>query len=471
MDRRHARCTSLFIAAMTATLLITAASPLPAPELASRGESGWTGGCSAVSLDNNGYAVFAYNKDHEYVRGVVVVNKRYVAKSGWEPSTRGEYATWVSKYGSVTFNHAGYQLPSAGMNEAGLTISTHALDETENPGADERPPLGSALWAQYVLDNFGTVEEVLASDADVRIKDTVDHYLVCDRTGDCATVEFLHGEMVYHTGASLPVKALTNNTYEDSVQAWQQASPEALYDVNSLYRFHMLADNVLAFEPTSADAAVEYAFETLAQVSMEATGPSIHTAWSIVFDTERMLVFFRTYKNEEIRIIDFSRLDFSCSSPVQMLDVHAPLSGDISDRMPEYSHRANLDHTFESLQVFGVDIPSPLVRALVWGVERSPCMQDAGVLPYGGGAGVPLPPVLVWPGLHLLEWWYSIWIPLVMVSLAILIWDLARGTQLSWGKRAAWGLGIVFLGPVGLPIYWLACRRRHTVPALSGDQG
>lgn len=41
--------------------------------------------------------------------------------------------------------------------------------------------------------------------------DSRSHWLVCDSTGQCATVEFLKGKTVYHTGDELPVKALTNS--------------------------------------------------------------------------------------------------------------------------------------------------------------------------------------------------------------------------------------------------------------------
>ncbi len=424
--------------------------------------------CSSLSLDNGGYAVFGYNKDHTFVDGLVAVNKRYVAKSGWEPSTGGEYAVWTSKYGSVTFNHSGYQLPSAGMNEAGLMISTHALLTTENPAPDARPPIVSALWAQYVLDNFSTVEEVLASDSRVRISETEDHYLVCDRTGDCATIEFLGGEMVYHTGDALPVKALTNSTYEDSLEAWQESAIHPQADVNSLTRFFIVADRVAAFETSSVGAAVEYAFETLAEASQEATRGSVTTAWTIVFDTENMRVHFRTHMNPEIRTIDFSKLDFSCSSPAQILDVHAELSGDISDQLPVYSHGANLDHVFASLEAFDIDLPQILVRALVRGMESSPCMETADALPYPGGGKSLLPPIFIWLALDVLQRLLLIWIPLVLGSLAFLTWDLTSGTQASWSTRALWGFVVVVLGPFGLLVYLLSYRKRWRDPAAVG---
>ncbi len=58
-----------------------------------------------------------------------------------------------------------------------------------NGEADERPALHSPHWMQYMLDNCSSVKEVVAADSQVRIFETVDHYLVADRTGDCAVIE------------------------------------------------------------------------------------------------------------------------------------------------------------------------------------------------------------------------------------------------------------------------------------------
>ena len=41
-------------------------------------------------------------------------------------------------------------------------------------------------------------DELIATDRTARIKDTVDHYLVCDASGDAAVIEFLDGKMVIH---------------------------------------------------------------------------------------------------------------------------------------------------------------------------------------------------------------------------------------------------------------------------------
>ena len=142
--------------------------------------------CTSFRLDNGGQAVFGSNYDNLNQEGMLVVNKRGVSKTGWEAGTTGKYARWTAEYGSVTFNHAGPQFAWAGMNEAGLAISTMGLNSSHSPAPDERPPLVNSLWIQYQLDTSATLEEVMANDSRVRISDTVDHYLICDRSGACA---------------------------------------------------------------------------------------------------------------------------------------------------------------------------------------------------------------------------------------------------------------------------------------------
>jgi penicillin V acylase-like amidase (Ntn superfamily) len=369
-SRMLALASAIVIVLMLLSCHHPAALPMSFPKETSLGVSATHHGCTSFCLDNDGYCVFGTNFDNNIHEGLLFVNKRNVSKAGWEANTAGEYARWTSKYGSLTFDLVGYQLAWAGMNEAGLMLSTMALGESRAPDPDERFPLVSPLWIQYQLDNYSTVEEVIASDALVRITSapprTVDHYLVCDGSGDCATIEFFEGKMVYHTGETLPAAALTNSVYQDSVRAWQE---DGLSD-NSLARFSTAADRVTSFEPTDSQRAVEYAFETLTQVS----SPS-WTMWSIVFDPKNLRVHFRTKWNAEIRHLDFSQLDFACGTPVQMLDVHEELSGDVSDDLITYSHEVNFDHLVNVLEKLGVDVPRDQVETLLQQVESYPCLE------------------------------------------------------------------------------------------------
>ena len=197
-------------------LLSSCALPAAAPDPASVGPYAAPAAgpaCTSFCLDHSGYPIHGANLEHQRVdQGLLYVNRRYLAKEGLDPATTGEIARWTSKYGSLTFNLVGYGFPWGGMNEAGLTISTMSLRESQSPAPDERPPLQEPFYAQYLLDNCSTVEEVMASDARIRILEPLSHWLVCDRTGECVTIEFLNGKTVYHAGDKLPAKALTNST-------------------------------------------------------------------------------------------------------------------------------------------------------------------------------------------------------------------------------------------------------------------
>lgn len=338
--------------------------------------------CTSFCLDHGGYPIHGANLEHGHVdKGLLYVNRRNVAKEGLDPATTGEIARWTSKYGSLTFNLVGYEFPWGGMNEAGLTISTMSLRESQSPAPDERPPLQEPFYAQYLLDNCSTVEEVMASDARIRILDPLSHWLVCDRTGECVTIEFLKGKTVYHTGDKLPVKALTNSTYRDSVKAWQKGR---LSD-QSLVRFGIAADRARGFDPGDAESAIDYAFHTLYLADGDRRGgPSAQ--WSIVFDAQQLQIHFRTKRTPQIRTLDLNRVDFSCDAPVLMLDIHEDLSGDISQDLEPYSHERSVDQFVQFFQEWGMDISRARTERLVGHLEGFSCAQVTPARPPTGSA-------------------------------------------------------------------------------------
>ena len=258
-----------------------------------------------------------------------------------------------------------------------MVISTMFLNITENPAPDERPPLENAIWVQYQLDNARTIQEVIASDSVVRIANTTDHYLVSDRTGSSAVIEFIEGEMVVHTDETMPVKALTNNTYEESIDSWQKSRLvkffQRLFSKSSLVRFQIAADRVKSFNENGKGKAVEYAFDTLEKTRDEGEAG---TQWSMVFDTENLEIHFHTRTNPEIRSVTFAMLDFSCATPVRMLDIHQDLSGDISDSFMPYSPEVNLNHFLRFLEKYGlIDISPEEIEELTEHLESFECSE------------------------------------------------------------------------------------------------
>jgi hypothetical protein len=87
--------------------------------------------------------------------------------------------------------------------------------------------------------------------------------------------------------------------------------------------------------------AVDYAFQVLQDVVQYA---SENTAlWSIVYDSANKRIHFRSWNNDQIRWFDFSALDFSCTTPVKVLDINADLSGDVSNSFVDYTKEIDLE--------------------------------------------------------------------------------------------------------------------------------
>lgn len=322
--------------------------------------------CSSLVFMNKGFTVFGTNYDNRFAPGQLFVYKRGVRKSGWETGTTGRTAQWVSRYGSVVISCAGYQIAWGGMNEAGLVFSTMQVGGAVPP-ADERPPLAGAYWWQYMLDTCATIDEVRKAAEGVRISDTQDHYLACDRTGAVAVVECLDGRLVIRTGRDLPVHALTNRPYQVCLDHWTSRAPDPAEPYDSLSRFTRLAKGVAAFKAGSAAAAVDHAFALLAGVAAS------DTRWSFVCDTGERVFYLKSYKNPRLRFVDLKKIDFSCDRPTAMLDAHADLAGDITGGFHDYSHDEAEAHIVKALAYFRPNMPLDMVKQVLALFESFAC--------------------------------------------------------------------------------------------------
>jgi penicillin V acylase-like amidase (Ntn superfamily) len=296
--------------------------------------------CSTFCLDHNSQPVFGKNYDWDVDDGLIIINKRNVLKTS---AAAESSISWTSKYGSVTFNQYGREFAHGGINEAGLVVELMWLSETIYPSPDSRSGLDCLQWVQYQLDNFSTVAEVIASDSQIRIVSNSAplHYLVCDNTGTCASIEFLEGKMVVHTGKTMSFKALTNSPYAQSVEFLKQhegfgGTTPIGTTTSSLDRFARAANMLKNYEPTTSEGTREYAFDILKNVSAGA-----RTKWSIVYDIESRRVYFRTFANPQIRYFELNTFDFSCNTSVKVLDINAEGSGNITNNFIEYTRQLN----------------------------------------------------------------------------------------------------------------------------------
>ena len=278
--------------------------------------------------------------DWDIGHGLVVINKRGVAKRALILSGQDEPATWTSEYASVTFNQYGTEFPNGGMNEAGLVVEIMWLNSTRYPAQDERPVVNELQWIQHALDRFATVGELIAAAPSLRVSPAYAdvHYLVCDAAAACASFEYLAGELVIHSGAQMPVKTLTNSTYADSADYLADhegfgGSDPIPTDSGSLARF--VRASALALAESGAAAAAFSILDSVAQGSS--------TQWYIVYTVAEKRAQFRTYTNSTLKEVDLSSFDLDCTSPRMILDIDAQLSGDVSASFAPYDYATNVD--------------------------------------------------------------------------------------------------------------------------------
>lgn len=251
---------------------------------------------------------------------------------------------WTSKYGSVIAS--GYDISTTdGMNEAGLVANVLWLVESEYPKFDGTGPgLSIAAWAQYVLDNFATVDEAvkhLSTNPFTIVTDYVPgenrlatlHLSISDASGDSAIVEYINGEQVIHHNREFQV--MTNSpTFEQQLALhsyWKQIGGTVMLPGTNRAsdRFTRAAFYINAV-PKSEDPreAIASVFSVIrnASVPFGLTTPDepniSSTRWRTVSDQKNKLYFFESALTPNIFWVDLKQIDFSADKgKVQKLDL------------------------------------------------------------------------------------------------------------------------------------------------------
>lgn len=280
-----------------------------------------------VLKSSDGDIVFGRNFDFPVGDGHIQINYRNTQKTSFIRPPEIPL-TWISKYGSITFNQAGREFPYGGINEKGLVIEQMWLQEADYPDIDNRYGLNELQWIQYQLDNSATVEEVIDSDSLVRISEMATsfiHFLVCDAAGNTATIEYINGEMVIHSNKNLPYEVLSNCTYQHSLDYKMslESNDQTIYNEwtqNSSGRFIKAAELIENF--SEADNMIDYSFSILDSVSQSGS-----TQWSIVYDISHLNIYYKTSSNQNRQSLEISSVDFSCKP----INLFVPIAENISD--------------------------------------------------------------------------------------------------------------------------------------------
>jgi penicillin V acylase-like amidase (Ntn superfamily) len=271
-------------------------------------------------------------------------------------------ADWVSRYGSVVAT--GFDISTTdGVNEAGLVANLLWLAESQYPdAADTGPGMAVSLWAQYVLDMFGTVAEAVASleatplrvvTAEVPGQERLAtvHLAMSDATGDSAIVEYVGGRQVIHHGRQYQV--MTNSPTFDQQLAiteyWKQIGGEVMLPgtgraadrfVRASYYVNAIAETD---DPMLAVASV---FSVVRNVSapLGIVGPPDEpnismTRWRTVVDHAALRYFFESALSPSTFWVELRNLDFSDGAPARCLRLgegeRAVFAGDTSAQFVE----------------------------------------------------------------------------------------------------------------------------------------
>lgn len=298
--------------------------------------------CTTFLINKNGQLVFGRNYDWVTGNGMICTNQRGLAKTS-RKTNDGETISWVSQYGSISFNQYGKEFPTGGMNEKGLVVELMWLDGTQYPAADDRPAIGILQWIQYQLDNCSSIEEVIATDSKLRIAakgSSPLHYLIADAHGNAATIEFLEGKMVVHKGKDLPLPALTNDRYDWSLQQTTgvpgQPGDRYTFTSNSIERFAKACNRIKLFDGKTTAAAIDYSFAVLDEVAQGS-----HTKWSIVYDIANKKIYFKTLGFTAVKNAAFSDFDLSCTSASKAWDMNQAATGPVAKLFRVFSIEMN----------------------------------------------------------------------------------------------------------------------------------
>lgn len=309
----------------------------------------------AVYLGDGGRVATARSMDWEAdLKTNLWVFPRGIARTG---QTTQNPIQWTSKYGSVV---AAVQdiITSDGMNEKGLVTNILWLTESKYPEATAaRPNLSLAAWAQYVLDNFATVQEavdalksepfaVLGGQFPGQNMSGNVHLALSDATGDSAILEYIDGKLVIHHGRSYQV--MTNSPPYDQQLAlnayWEKVGGTAVLPGTSrasdrFARASYYIKNLPKAGDTRTVVAGAFSVIRNASVPMGVASPGepniSPTLWRTVSDQNDLTYYFESARTPNTFWIDLKKMNLASGAPTLKLDLSndKTYSGEVASQL------------------------------------------------------------------------------------------------------------------------------------------
>lgn len=308
--------------------------------------------CSSIVLKNDNNVFLAKNFDWTYGDGLLIKNVRGVHKTAFYTSA-GTPVSWVSKYGSVTFNQNGKEMPYGGMNEQGLAIEMLWLDYTEYYSAPAVPYINELEWIQYQLDNYATVEQVVANMHALSIRPFKGkiHFIVADAAGNSTVIEHIGGKIIVEKKQAGQCQAITNYDLTTSAN-WHANKTNAGQGnvAHALFRYTRLQSEIDQKEFVS-DLSEKTAFNMLDDVTIKKG--HFKTYWTIVYDLKKQVIHFKSSDAKNVKHLALNDLDFLATT--QYIDINLKKGGDATALFGTYTEEINTALITNSLKKLGLE--------------------------------------------------------------------------------------------------------------------
>ncbi len=341
--------------------------------------------CTGFALKDGNRVLVGFSYDQQFGAGHIYVNQRNMERRRYLLYAE-KPVSWVSRFGSITFNLAGRDQPHDGMNEAGLVVLSMGLDDTRFPAPDARPAIDELGWIQYQLDTAASVEDVVQSMKSIRISSRSigdSHFLIVDSVGKAAVIEYRGGQANVYTGDALPYVVLANDNYPHMLARLKQqrafgGDKEEEYRVgSSCSRFARVASSALRYSPENAPAT-EYVWGILNEVRQS------NSRYQVVYDTENRSMQYRDFNSTDVKTIAFRQVDFDCASPTQMTEIQSAYAGTMKGRFYSYDSNRSREALVEfNRKVIGY-LPDEALQALAETPALSSCHSSETHLPVAG---------------------------------------------------------------------------------------
>lgn len=264
---------------------------------------------------------------------------------------------WTNKYAFVGPNAFGLNRPLEGMNEkslyvAGFWMTTGETDFPKVKPTDYPKAISQLDMCAWVLSNFTTVAEVKKGLSKQKLTGValeamhttpLAHWYVMDKTGKAIVIESIDGKIQFSDN---PVGVVTNAPYFgwhlDNLRNYINLHPANVeqfklgeYTVRPLgegtgllglpgdmtppsrfVRAAFFANT--AIQPADADGAVTLGMNLIANFSIprgitssvdsEGKRGYDYTQWTTVYDLRRKALYYRTYINQDYKVIYFDKL-------------------------------------------------------------------------------------------------------------------------------------------------------------------